>query len=114
MHQSIKEIWSEHEKLTDRQMNGGDYIIQGVVGEAKVSCSFCHSGGQLVLAYSWARSTVLAAGRGRGGMLLFLLFFHFLSFPSFFPIPLFHLLFYLFSPFLWEKTQNDTQGLTCH
>ena len=23
-------------------------------------------------------------------------------------------LFYLFSPFLWETTQNDPQGLTCH
>ena len=38
------------------------------------------------------------------------------SFPSFFPI-IFHLLcylFYIFSPFLWETTQNDPKGLTCH
>ena len=59
----------------------------------------------------------LAAGKGRGGMFLFLLFFHFLSFPSFSspPIPLFHLLhylIYLFSPFLWEMTQNDPQTPT--
>ena len=38
-----------------------------------------------------------AAGKDRGGMLLFLLFLHFLSFPSFFTIPPFHLLYYLFS-----------------
>ena len=68
-------------------------------GEAKVSSSFCQQGAQLILAYSWARPAVLAAGKGRGGM-FFLLFLHFLSFPSSFPIPLFrHLcyLFYLFS-----------------
>ena len=33
-------------------------------------CSFCHLGAQLILAYSWARPAVLAAGKGRGGMLL--------------------------------------------
>ena len=35
---------------------------------------------------------------------------------SFFPVPHFHLLcylFYIFSPFLWETTQNDPQVLTC-
>ena len=41
----------------------------------------------------------------------------FLSFLfSFFPVPLFHLLyclFNLFSPFLWEAIQNDLQELTC-
>ena len=49
-----------------------------------------------------------------GGMLLFLLFLHFHSFSSF-SDPLFHLVYYLFclsSPFLWETTQNDPQGLT--
>ena len=40
-------------------------------------------------------------------------FLHFHSFSSFYPVPLFHLLFYLFSPFLWVMTQNDPQGLTC-
>ena len=78
--------------------------------------NFCHRGVQLTSAFSWARPAVLAAGKGRGKMLLFLLFLHFLSFPFFFPIPIFHLLyylFYLFSPFLWETTQNDPQGLTC-
>ena len=71
---------------------------------------------QLILAYSWARPATLAAVGGRGGMFLFLLFLHFHSFSSFFLVPLFHLLYYLFylsSPFLWETTQNDPQGLTC-
>ena len=70
---------------------------------------------QLILAYSWARPAILVAGEGRGEMFLFLLFLHFHSCSSFFPVPLFHLhyyLFYLFSTFLWEMTQNDPQGLT--
>ena len=41
-------------------------------------------------------------------MFLFLLFLHFHSCSSFFPVPHFCLL-YLFSPFLWERTQNDPQ-----
>ena len=97
-------------------MGGGGRWV-GWLGEAKVSCSFCHWGVQMILAYIWARPAVFAAGSGRGGMLLFLLFSHFLSFPSFFSVPLFQLLylvFYLFSPFLWEMTQNDPQELTCH
>ena len=75
-----------------------------------------HWGVQLILAYSWARPAILVTGKGRGGMFLFLLFLHFHSCSAFFPVPLFHLfycLFYLFSPFLWETTQNDSQGLTC-
>ena len=80
------------------------------------SSGFDHWGVQLILAYSWARSAILVVGKGRGGMFLFLLFLHFHSCSSFFPVPLFHLLYslcYLFSPFLWETTQNDPQGLTC-
>ena len=75
-----------------------------------------HRGVQLILAYSWARPAILVVSKGRGGMFLFLLFLHFHSCSSFFPVPLFHLLyslFCLFSPFLWETTQNDPQGLTC-
>ena len=59
---------------------------------------------------------ILVAGKGRGGMFLFLLFLHIHSCSSFSPVPLFHLLYYLFyvfSPSLWETTQNDPQGLTC-
>ena len=88
----------------------------GWSGGAKVLCILHHWGVQLILAYSSARPAILVVGKGRGGMFLFLLFLHFHSCSSFFPVPLFHLLyslFYLFSPFLWETTQNDPQGLTC-
>ena len=91
-------------------------VRRGWSGGAKVLCILHHWGVQLILAYSWARPAILVVGKGRGGMFLFLLFLHFLSCSSFFPVPLFHLLyslFYLFSPFLWETTQNDPQGLTC-
>ena len=91
-------------------------VTRGWSGGAKVLCILHHWGVQLILAYSWARPAILVVGKGRGGMFLFLLFLHFHSCSSFFPVPLFHLLyslFYLFSPFLWETTQNDPQGLTC-
>ena len=81
---------------------------------AKVSCIL---GVQLILAYSWASPAILLAGKGRGGMFLFLLFLHFHSCSSFLPVLPFHLLYCLFclsSPFLCETTQNDPQGLTCH
>ena len=69
---------------------------RGWSGGAKVSCILCHRGVQLILAYSWARPAILVAGKGRGGMFLFLLFLHFHSCSSFFPVPLFHLFDYLF------------------
>ena len=53
----------------------------------------------------------LSQVRVEGGMFLFLLFLHFHSCPSFLPVPLFHLLYYLFcllSPFLWETTKWPT------
>ena len=92
------------------------FYLTGWSGVAMVSCILRHRGAQLKLAYSWARPAILVAGKGRGGMFLFLLFLHFHSCSYFFPNRLFHLLyylFYLFSPFLWETTQNDPQGLTC-
>ena len=49
------------------------------------------------------------------GFFYFFCFFTF-SFFSFSSVSLFHLLYYLFyisSPFLWEMTQYDPQGLTC-
>ena len=77
-------------------------------GVAKVSCILRPQSFQLILAYSWARPAILVAGKGRGGMFLFLLFLHFRSCSSFFPVPLFHFyyLVFFFSPFLWETTQN--------
>ena len=62
---------------------------------------------QLILAYSWARPAILGASKGRGGVFTFLLFLNYHSCSSFFPVPLFHLpyyLFYLCSPFHWETT----------
>ena len=107
-----------HMSSTVRPSTTKPYIalLQGWLGGAKVLCILHHWGVQLILAYSWARPAILVVGKGRGGMFLFLLFLHFHSCSSFFPVPLFHLLyslFYLFSPFLWEMTQNDPQGLTC-
>ena len=69
----------------------------GWSGVVRVSCILCQQ------AYSWARPAILVAGKSRGEMLLFVLFLHVLSCSSFFPVPLFHLLYYLlylFSPFL--------------
>ena len=93
------------------------YYFSGGGEVRQRSCILCHQGPQLILAYNWARPAILAAGEGRGGMFLFLMFHHILSFSSLPAIPLFHLLYYLiylFSPYLWETTQNDPQGLTCH
>ena len=101
--------------LTAKLLRQG-YRYRRWSGGAKVSCRLRHRGVQLILAYSWARPATLVAGKGRGGMFLFLLFLHFHSCSSFFPVPLFLLLYYLFnffSPFFWETTQNDPQGLTC-
>ena len=71
----------------------------GWLGGAKVSYIFFHRGVQLILAYSWARPAILVAGKGREVMFLFLLFLHFHSCSSFFPVPLFHLFCYLFCLF---------------
>ena len=72
-----------------------------------VMCVLRDQSVQLILAYSWARPAILVADKGIGVMFLFLLFLHFHSCSSFFPVPLFYLLYYLSSPSLWETTQND-------
>ena len=51
----------------------------GWSGGAKVSCILRHRGVQLILAYSLARPAIFVAGKGKGGMFLFLLFLHFYS-----------------------------------
>ena len=38
----------------------------GWLCEEKVSCILHHRGIQLILAYSWARTVILPAGKGRG------------------------------------------------
>ena len=77
-------------------------------------CCVRHQGVHLILAYSWVRLAILVAGQGKGDF-LFLLFFPFISVPLYSLSPSFisSTIFYLFSPFLWEITQNDPQGLTC-
>ena len=59
--------------------------IRGWSGGAKMSCTLQYWGVQLILAYSWARSAILEAGKGRGVMFLFLYFF---CFFTFIPVPL--------------------------
>ena len=84
----------------------------GWSGGAKVSCILSHQGVQLILAYSWARPAILVAGKDRGEMFLFLLFLHFHSCSYFFPVPLFHLfyyLFYLFSLSVGDDTKWPTR-----
>ena len=41
-------------------------------GGVKVACISSHRGVQLILACSWARPAILVAGKGIGGMFLFL------------------------------------------
>ena len=80
----------------------------------KVLCILHHWGVQLILAYSWARPAILVVGKGIGGMFLFLLFLHFLSCSSFFPVPLFHLLYSLssisFLPFSGRRHKMTLKG----
>ena len=88
--------------------------FKGWMGGAKVSCILRHRGVQLILAYSWARPAVLKAGMVEvcvcvwGGGLLFLLFRPVHSCPSFFPVPLFHLLYYLFYLPFFERRHKMT------
>ena len=114
--------WNECWRITIEIEPRGTKVVRALLtsfslwvgsGGAKVSCILSHRG--LQLAYSWTRPAILVAGKCRRGVFLFLLFLHFHSCSSFFPVPLFHLFYYLFglfSPFLWETTQNDPQGLT--
>ena len=89
-------------------------ISRGWSGGAKVLCILHHWGVQLILAYSWARPAILVVGKGRGGMFLFLLFLHFHSCSSFFPVPLFHLLYSLssisFLPFSGRRHKMTLKG----
>ena len=75
-----------------------------------VSCILLHRGVQLILANSWGRPANLAVGKSRGGggggIFLFLLFLHFHQVSSFSPVPLFHLLYYLFYLLLFSGTQH--------
>ena len=91
------------------------HLVLGVVGCGEGVGYLTSPGRPTDIGFHLVRPATLVAGKGRGVMFLFLLFLHFHSCSSFSPVPLFHLLyylFYLFSPFLWETTQNDPQELT--
>ena len=91
--------------------------LWGWVDEAKVSCSFCHRGAQLTLAYSWKRPAVLAAGKGRGGECCYffcsLTFFHFPLSSLLLSFICYTISSISFSLSLRESTQNDPQWSTC-
>ena len=62
---------------TPDQVNVPVASLWGWLGEAKM-LRILHHRGQLRLAYYWARHAILAAGKGREEMFLFLQFLHFL------------------------------------
>ena len=92
-----------------KMLSGNKYTSRRWSGGAKVSCISRHWGVQLILAYSWARPAILVAGKGRGGMFLFLPFLHFHSRSSFFPVPLFRLFYCLFYLFFSFSLGDDTK-----
>ena len=88
-------------------------ILHGWFGEAKVSCSFCHQGAQLILAYSWAKPAVLAAGKGIEGMMFFSvpsLISLFLPYPSLSSSLLIISLLYYFLPFSGRQHKMTHKG----
>ena len=92
---------------------GTSYEYPGVVWWGKGVVCLLLQGVKLILAYSWARPAILAAGIGRGRMFFFSSV-SVTSFTSFSPVPLFTSTISSISPhFIWEMTQNDPQGLTC-
>ena len=78
---SLKDVF-----ISIKILHGGGWCGKGVV-------YLTVRGVQLILAYIWARPTILVAGKGRGGMLIFLLFH---SCSSLYPVPLFPLIYCLF------------------
>ena len=71
----------------------------------KVSGILRHWGVQLYW-FPVGKASILLAGKGRRGMFLFLLFLHFHSCSSFFPVPLFHLLYYSISFLLFPGRRH--------
>ena len=78
---------------------------KGVVGWCKGIVYLTSPGIQLILAYNLARPAILLISSVSSLPFLFL----FLPCPSLSSL----VLSYLFSPFLWETTQNDPKGLRC-
>ena len=106
----IMKIWFQ---IANQQILSTFDRVCGWSGVVKVSCILRHRGIQLILAYSWTKPAILVAGKGIGGMFLYFLFLHFHSCSSFFPVPLFHrlcYLFYLFFPFCGRMHKMTYKG----
>ena len=84
----------------------------GVVGCGKGVGYLTSQGVRLILASTWAWPAILVAGKGKGVMFLFLLFPHFHSCSACFPVPLFHLLYYLLLSLLPFSLGDDTKRPT--
>ena len=113
-------------RSSEHNGDGGMGVGGGSVG-ANVFCILRHRGVKLILAYKWARPAILVevkvererGGGGEGGEDVRLFFFVF--FFLFIPVPLSSLSICVISStissisflFLWETTQNDSQGSTC-
>ena len=90
----------QHE-FSDRCSKHGIYTLPGgVVGWGKSIVL-------LILAYSWARPAILAAGKGRGECFYFFCFFTFIHFP-FSHVPRLHLLYCLLSLFSLSLGDDTT------
>ena len=114
------DLYATHEHVLLKVEIKIPYVIQESTQEIqggwsdvlKVSCILRHRGVQLTLAYSWARPTILLAGKGRGdifissGSLLSFLFL-FLPCPSYSSHPL--SLLSLFSLPLGDDTKWPTR-----
>ena len=93
---------------------GGGWGVGGL-GEARCRVSYVTGASNIYWLTVGQGLLFLQQVRVVGECLYFFCSFTFIHFP-FSPVPLFYLLYYLFyisSPFLWETTQNDPQGLTC-
>ena len=117
-------VWLSEAKVSCILLHRGiQLILAKIWGRPAnlVSCILLHRCVQLILANSWGRPANLAVaksrgGGGGGGGNIFIssvssLSSVFLFLPCSSLSPLLSL---LSSPFLWETTQNDLQGLMCH
>ena len=119
-------VWLSEAKVSCILLHRGvQLILAKIWGRPAnlVSCILLHRGVQLILANSWGRPANLAVAksRGGGGGNIFISsvsslssVFLFLPCSSLLSPLLSPLLSLLSSPFLWETTQNDLQGLMCH
>ena len=87
----------------------GFYAIKDAVGCGKGVLYLTSPGRPIDIGLQLARPAILVAGKVRGEMFLFLLFLHFHSCASFFPVPLFHLLYYILLSLFSLSLGDDTK-----